>query len=409
MLPGDQPRPKHIILTEVARLADRVISLTKSWLTRDPRIAPIVVIGGRDDPQDSKLRREDEERRDRARLELLEAGKAAAAAIVDHVGDLAPLLKLIDCAERDDQVGGASARFSAKLLLQQVIYRCSLTSATSRTVGSDAVRVRCLRLIDQLIASIEEGKPGSELSSVRPLVWSLEEALRELDYERIPIQFELEERNGWCEEGFNLRYPWGGLQAVFLRKFRLHGKQGDQVRENDQSTENPISPDLKAEILRVLRAWRREIAGEIDAGAAPSGAQPTDRPARNKSPWTQATVDQAIRKYARSIDRRLRELARAAQKGDSGSVKAARAAFGRNAVMRQIGCSAGLVSKSRAWKAVAARLGLLGNTPGIGRSDRVGLEKATDALSHTEWKKLAAEQRIDEQSDQPRKRGRQRG
>lgn len=404
----DIPDPASLRPIDIANLADEVIAHTNTWLTRDRRIAPIVLLDEPIESEQSQLRREDEQRRESARVELTRVGKTVAAAVAHVVADLRPLLELLDCAEREDQIGGMSARMGATLLLQQAVLRCQSKQAVQQSRDpsvneSTAIRAECLRTFDNLIAAIEDGKPGRELDVVRPLVFKIEEAVRRLGFDRVPIRFITEERSGLLVQTFELSYPWGGLQSVLLSRCRLGGKPGRQIRENLDTLENLISPENREEILRVLRAWRRELTPEAQPVTA--SLESTASPGKQRT-WTQAAVDDAIRQYAKSVDRRLRDLERAVEKRTTGAVKEARKLFGRNAVMKKLGCSAGLVSGSTAWRAIAARLELLGNTPGIGRSDRVGIDRASDEQSHSDWKHLEADQRQDDASDQPRRRRR---
>lgn len=247
---------------EIANRVDRVMALVDVWLTRDKRISPIVLLDEPSESEQSKLRRDDEARRNQARRELTETGKSVAAAIARLVTDQGALIKLIDCAERDDQIGGMSARLGARLLLQQLVYRLRSKRGPRAAIeveNAGPIRADCVRHLDLLLAAVEDGKPGRELDVVRPLAWKVETALSELGYDYVPIRFELDERDGWCTSTFEISYPWGGSQSVLLSRYRLSGKPGDQIREHVESFENSVTPECREDILRVLRAWQREL------------------------------------------------------------------------------------------------------------------------------------------------------
>lgn len=272
-VPHGTPNPESFNPNEIADLADRAVSLMDAWLARDPRIPPIVIIGGREDSEESRLRREDDDRRDRARRELVANGQSAAAAIAHDVLDLSPLLKLIDCAQRDDQVKAEELRLDARVFLQQVGLKCRASKAQPQAEGllaADPVRAECVRIIDHLMAAIEDGSPGRELDAVRPLTWKLEELVRKLGYERVPIRFDRKERGGWWTDVYDTVDPWGGSSdGVFLGKHRLSGAPGDTVREKMEVMENGPTPEQLDTVMRNLRAWRREIISRPGTDVVP--------------------------------------------------------------------------------------------------------------------------------------------
>ncbi len=149
-----------------------------------------------------------------------------------------------------------------------------------------------------------------------------------------------------------------------------------------------------------LRDWAMDIEAEQRKG---------DQKGRARRRWTQAEVDEAIREYAKSVQRKLAALRRAVAKGKPDAIKRAREVFGRNTLAKKLRCSGAMVSKSKPWRAIAGGLRLTGRKPGTGRGERVGVDIAVEQESEAEWKRLAAEQAEDSAADEKprRRRGRQ--
>lgn len=114
-----------------------------------------------------------------------------------------------------------------------------------------------------------------------------------------------------------------------------------------------------------------------------------------KRGWTQPEVDAAIRQYITAKSTELTRLGKAISAGKPKAIGEARKVFGRNALARRLGCPAAMVSKSRPWKAVAGELSLSGRTPGVGRGDKVGFDKALEDAGVVAWKELAREQKAE--------------
>ncbi len=75
--------------------------------------------------------------------------------------------------------------------------------------------------------------------------------------------------------------------------------------------------------------------------------------------WKQAELDAAILAYRNDPANEFVELCDLVQKGSETAYRKAKAAFGRNAIVRNLGVrSAAMVSKSSAWQTLAAELGL---------------------------------------------------
>lgn len=124
----------------------------------------------------------------------------------------------------------------------------------------DAIRARATVVINHLISMIDEGAPGHELDGVVPLASQLDTLCTQLGYQLPPMRFHVKERDGWSLRICDTCDPWGGsANHRLLSKFKLAGQPGDKVREHLESLDFPIVPDDKQDILRKLRAWRREF------------------------------------------------------------------------------------------------------------------------------------------------------
>lgn len=120
--------------------------------------------------------------------------------------------------------------------------------------------------------------------------------------------------------------------------------------------------------------------------------------------WTQPDVDAAIREYKASRGRSYADMVRAVKCGRKGAKNSARKLFGRNRIAEQLECPKAMVSKSPAWKAIAAELGLSGRTPGVGQGERVGLNIAAEQATVNAHKSAKREQDADEYRDAELKR-----
>ncbi len=147
----------------------------------------------------------------------------------------------------------------------------------------DPVRAACVRAIDHIIATILDGPPGQELQWVPQLTPNLSEMTKSLGYVNIPLEFDVEEVNGWQQYGAKVSHPHGGGSTVLLYRTKLAGKPGDPVREHLERSEYHIEPVQRESIVRMLRAWRRELESPLVLNSDPldnsgSSAEPlTDR------------------------------------------------------------------------------------------------------------------------------------
>lgn len=136
-------------------------------------------------------------------------------------------------------------------------------------------------------------------------------------------------------------------------------------------------------------------------------AQTTANPKRRRA-WTQPEVDDAIRKRIEGNSTILITLAKKIAAGKTDARAKARKLFGRNELARQLECPPAMISKSQPWKSVAAQLRLSGRTPGVGRGNKIGYDKALEDSSEAKWKQLAAEQTAEEAADEAAHRRRRK-
>jgi hypothetical protein len=127
--------------------------------------------------------------------------------------------------------------------------------------------------------------------------------------------------------------------------------------------------------------------------------------------WTQRDVDSAIREFKSTRARKYGELVSGVREKKAGAVAAARKMFGCRALHRTLGCSTAMVSRSPAWRAIAAELRLAGRTPGA-RGSAVGFEAAAEQKAVAEHREkqrqdelaeLILEQKADDRQRHSRK------
>jgi hypothetical protein len=120
-------------------------------------------------------------------------------------------------------------------------------------------------------------------------------------------------------------------------------------------------------------------APERDAPGEGKGSRKGNGRAPLRS-WTQTDLDAAIHKYKAERAGSYRELVNGVQAGKPGAIKAAQKLFGRNALARALGVKApAMISKSEAWREIAAELGLnrkAESHPRQGRARRMGTDIA---------------------------------
>lgn len=131
----DAPNTARLSPADAADLADRVVEHAESWLTRDDRIAPIIVLGGPPDLEQETLRRDDEHRREQAQADLIRDGRLLAAALVAYDLDSAPLLTLLNHTKPGHCIHGAVA---AEALWPQVEVALQVAAFRLRKINTDA-------------------------------------------------------------------------------------------------------------------------------------------------------------------------------------------------------------------------------------------------------------------------------
>ncbi|MBI5765386.1 MAG: hypothetical protein HZA51_17900 [Planctomycetes bacterium] len=122
-----------------------------------------------------------------------------------------------------------------------------------------------------------------------------------------------------------------------------------------------------------------------------------DKP-RNRR-WTQANLDAEISQYLIENKRQVANAEQAIKSNAKDGIKKARRLIGRNTLARHFKCPGAMVSSSRPWKAIAAKLGINGNKPGTGRGERMGLDIAAEEKSDAEYRQLLHEHQAEMESE----------
>jgi len=171
------------------------------------------------------------------------------------------------------------------------------------------------------------------------------------------------------------------FDPIWGAQVRVLGNQLDI--DIGQVAEDATAADATTQIDAKIRTTLAEIAfTPSDAG---EGRQPQKRqPAKSSSPplqsFTQEQLDAAIRDYQKEKIHFYNKLKEQVAKGEKGALGSARRNFGRNAIARALRCkSTAMVSKSPAWRSIAAELGL-GKKPAKLRQ-RVGEDIADEKKS----------------------------
>jgi len=137
------------------------------------------------------------------------------------------------------------------------------------------------------------------------------------------------------------------------------------------------------------------VAGEgeqASEGAIPPASAPAQQaqvptpPTSALRSFTQADLDNAIREYKAQRASRYGDLVEAVKAGKASAMRDARRLFGRNAIAKALGCkSKAMVSKSAAWKAIAAELQLskTAATPRQRVGEGIAVEQAAEAQGDT--------------------------
>ncbi|MFH1417158.1 MAG: hypothetical protein ABII12_02580 [Planctomycetota bacterium] len=129
-----------------------------------------------------------------------------------------------------------------------------------------------------------------------------------------------------------------------------------------------------------------------------SKAKATNKPASGSRHWTQADVDDAIRKYRAKRAGRYGEIAEGVRQGLPGAKKAARELFGRNNLARALECPPAMISKSSAWEPIKAQLRLFSpkEMRGSSRPKKIGLDIAMEEATLKEHQRRLKDEQRDE-------------
>lgn len=133
-------------------------------------------------------------------------------------------------------------------------------------------------------------------------------------------------------------------------------------------------------IIETEQTMLGTVSTPIDA-AKGGGVHANERGPAKRS-WVQVDLDNAIREYQAQRAQSYDALVKGVNRNETAAITNARKVFGRNAIAHALGVkSAAMVTKSPAWRAIAAELHLLRNIPGERRIDknrRIGLDIAVE-------------------------------
>jgi hypothetical protein len=126
---------------------------------------------------------------------------------------------------------------------------------------------------------------------------------------------------------------------------------------------DPAKRHMAVQLVRLLRSLLPPQSGEVQVehgGLAITAPNQTAlAPPSPPRSWKQQELDAAIAAYRDDPANEFVELCDLVQKGSETAYRKAKALFGRNAIVRNLGVrGAAMVSKSPVWQALAADLGL---------------------------------------------------
>jgi hypothetical protein len=146
-----------------------------------------------------------------------------------------------------------------------------------------------------------------------------------------------------------------------------------------------------AEVDELAISWEkvRDHFG-LDAEGRKNGASARTKDKANRRSWTQTVLDDAIYEYKAKRAKSYDGLVAAVKAGKAGAKKKAQKLYGRNAIARALGVkSRSMVSKSRAWVAIAKELGFelqrhrASGTRRTVKPGRIGLNMADEEQSQS--------------------------
>jgi hypothetical protein len=143
---------------------------------------------------------------------------------------------------------------------------------------------------------------------------------------------------------------------------------------------------VPSESIPVLERFLAGICAELEI-TPPLPSNDTSRHQNKKttmdrdgsSGWIQADLDEEIRKYKAQRAPTYSDLKAAVQAGKKGARYSARKLYGRNALARHFHAPKAMVTKSRAWRAIASDLLL--EKYSVGALKQIGLDVALDQSS----------------------------
>lgn len=169
-----------------------------------------------------------------------------------------------------------------------------------------------------------------------------------------------------------------GVQALKNadRYLGLFGKGDHPPRPSDDKLQRveDVEDALEA-VVRYLRQQSQPAGPSTLPPAQSASTAPVSPP---KHRWVQAEADAAIGEFIAQRTHQLAPLRTGAQADQKEAIEKARALVGRNAISRALGVSQGMVSKSPAYKHIAADFHLLRDTPALNKSRAIGLDIAIE-------------------------------
>jgi hypothetical protein len=196
----------------------------------------------------------------------------------------------------------------------------------------------------------------------------------------------------WQQDGPLSEYGFAlAVQALKNadRYLGLHGDGDHPPRPGDDQLQHAeVVEDAMESVIRYLRSKQQP-----PPSAAPPTTPVTTTPAAgpSKRRWDKDSADAAIREYVAENAHRLAPLREGARTFQKAAIQAARAVIGRNQISRALGVSLGMVSKSAAWKEVAAEFNLPHDGPTLNKSRIIDFDAAVAEKAISEDDPVVAE------------------
>jgi hypothetical protein len=137
-------------------------------------------------------------------------------------------------------------------------------------------------------------------------------------------------------------------------------------------------------LIQDLREVTPEVDWPVDEGVPHAREVSPSSPEKRR--WTQDEVNIALTRFLEHVQRRVRALCAAIERGEAGAKGKWVKHFGRNALARKLGCSLGAISASPVYRALTRRAGLERADSAYPRR-QVGLEEAAGmSAARGDWK-----------------------